>query len=85
MSLLRFFKQKDRFSDLRGTLSMSITYTTRAQANQKAQKATSSEKQCGLYAKYNADLRAEISKYPSYQTTVWLQHHVRFRESSSRV
>ena len=65
MSLLRFFKQKNGLPDPRGTLSTSVTYTARAQANQEVQKATSSEKQCGLYKKYSAGLRAEISKYAS--------------------
>ena len=72
MSLLRFFKKKPGLPDPRGTLSTSVTYTVRAQANQEVQKATSSEKQRGLYKKYSAGLRAEIGKYASYQTTVWL-------------
>ena len=39
MSLLRFYKQKDGLPDLRGTLSTSVTYAARAQANQEVQKA----------------------------------------------
>ena len=85
MSLLCLFKQKDGPPDPRGMLSTSVTYAARAQANQEVQKATSSEKQRGLYKKYSAGLRAEIGKYASYQTTVWLQHRVSFRESSQRV
>ena len=85
MSLLHFFKQKYGLLDPRGTLSTSVTYVARAQANQEVQKATSSKKQCGLYKKYSSGLRAEIGKSASYQTTVWLQCRVRFRKSSPRV
>ena len=72
MSLLCFFKPKDGHLDLRGALSTSAPYVAIAQSSM--QKTTSSEKQHGLYKKYSAGLHAEIGKYASYQTTVWLHH-----------
>ena len=70
MSLLRFFKPKDRLPDPTGALStpyLPLLYI--AQANREVQNPISGDKsKRGVYKKYSAGLRSEIGKYATTNT-----------------
>ena len=69
MSLLCFFKPKDRLPNPTGALSTSVPSTAIAQANREVQNPISGGKQKrGPYKKYSAGIRTEIGKYATTNT-----------------
>ncbi len=63
MALLRYPQPRDRLSDPRGALLLSVPS---AEVNREVQEATRKTKKRGPYKRYSATVRAEIGKHASH-------------------